>query len=64
MLQLAGSRVQVQPVGGTGFVCSEVCGIFQTRIEPMSPALAGGFFTTGPSEVPLDVSFELSSLLL
>ena len=33
-----------------GFSCPEACGILVPRpgIKPMSPALAGGFLTTGP----------------
>ena len=34
-----------------GLSCSEACGILapQPGIEPASPALQGGFLTTGPS---------------
>ena len=34
-----------------GLTCSTACGIFphvQSGIEPVPPALAGGFFTTEP----------------
>ena len=35
--------------------CPEACVIFldQGSIEPMSPALAGGFLTSGPPESPV-----------
>ena len=35
-------------VAAHGLSCSAVCGMFP-RIEPVSPALASGFLTTGPS---------------
>ena len=37
-------------VGACGLSCPVACGILvpQPRIEPRSPALEGGFFTTGP----------------
>ena len=31
-----------------GLGCPVACGIFLDQIEPMSPASAGGLFTTGP----------------
>ena len=43
-MQLPGSRVVVHGPG-----CSEACGgLSDPRIQPMSSALAGGFFTTEP----------------
>ena len=40
--------------------CSVACGILtpQLGIEPVSPALEGGFLTTGPPGESLDPSFE------
>ena len=38
-----GSAVEVQ-----GLCCPTTCGLFWTRIKLMSPALTGGFSTTGP----------------
>ena len=32
-----------------GLSCSAACGIFPARLEPVSPALAGGFLITAPS---------------
>ena len=43
-----GSRTAGSVVVSYGLHCSEAGGIFPDRIEPMSPALAGGFFTTKP----------------
>ena len=44
-----------------GLRCSEACGIFpEPGIEPVSPALAGGFFTTGPPGKPLQLVFTVS----
>ena len=45
-----------------GFSCSVACGSSWTGIEPVSPALAGGFLTTGPPGSP--VSFLLFWLAL
>ena len=47
--ELAGSAVVVN-----GFSCSQACGIFvpQTSIKSASPALEGGFLTTGPQGSP------------
>ena len=41
-------------VAAHGLSCPVACGILVPRpgIEPVSPALEGGFFTTGPREVP------------
>ena len=59
-LQLMGSVVtahRLQSTGsvvvGPGLSCSKACGIFRSEIEPVSPALAGGFFTTEPPGKPL-----------
>ena len=41
LLQSTGSRAQ-------GFSCPEACGIFWTRDQTVSPALAGRFLTIGP----------------
>ena len=48
-LQSTGSTVTVH-----GLSCSSTCGIHLpgSRIEPVSPALAGGFFTTEPLGKP------------
>ena len=35
-----------------GLSCSMACGIFLDQMEPMSPALAGGLFTTEPPREP------------
>ena len=43
-----GSRTAGSVVVSYGLHCSEAGGIFPDRIEPMSPALDGGFFTTKP----------------
>ena len=40
-----------------GLNCSAVCGIHGPEIEPMSPILAGGFFTTEPPGQPLSYHF-------
>ena len=40
-----------------GLSCSVACGTFQTRVKPMSPALADGFFTTEPTEKPCILNF-------
>ena len=44
-----------------GLSCSAACGILvpQPVIEPMSPAMEGGFFTTGPPGKSLCISFLL-----
>ena len=56
-LQRSGFLVVIWTLEGEGSVfmlcmlnCSEACGILvpQPEIEPMSPALQGEFFTTGP----------------
>jgi len=55
---LASCRAQAQYLQHMGtivvvcsFSCSTACGILipRPRIEPMSPAMEGGFLTTGPT---------------
>ena len=46
-------------VQAQGLSCSTACGIFlDQRIEPMSPALAGGLFTTEPPGKPYLSTFR------
>ena len=47
---------------GFWFFGPEACGILAPRpgIEPVSPALEGGFLTTGPSEKSLEIHFSLA----
>ena len=53
-LRQTGSLVAV-----LGLSCPAACGILVPRqgIEPMSPALEGGFLTTGPPGKPPDMNF-------
>ena len=44
--RLRGAQASV--VVWRGLSCSVACGIFLEGVEPVSPALAGGFLTTGP----------------
>ena len=53
------SLVAVPRLVGPRLTCSEVCGI-----EPVSPALAGGFSTTGPSGKSLSKIFKLLQMNL
>ena len=48
-------------VATCGLSCSKACGIFldQLRMELISPALLGGFLTTGPPGKPLILLFFL-----
>ena len=50
LLQLVGSRARASIVVAHRFSCPVSCGILVPNpgIEPMSPALAGGFLTTEP----------------
>ena len=52
LLRRAGSFVLAQGLSscGRGLCCSAACGILVPRpgLEPVSPALQGGFVTTGP----------------
>ena len=47
-VQLTGSRAGAQQLWRTGLAVPRRVGSSQNRIEPMSPALAGGFLTTVP----------------
>ena len=46
-LQLEGSRARPSGVVGHGLRCAVACVITHAGIEPVSPALAGGFLITG-----------------
>ena len=63
LLQSAGSR----GVGfkSCGLSCPTICGILVPRsgMEPMSPALAGGFLTTGPPGKSSQVLFKVADLI-
>ena len=52
-LQLPGSRAQVPQLRSTGLVASGMSDLPGSRIKLVSPALVGGFFTTGPLGKPL-----------
>ena len=62
---LCGARASVPAVlehgpssCGTWLSCSEVCGYLPgSGIESVSPALAGGFFTTEPPGKSINVDF-------
>ena len=51
-LQLLGSRAQTQQLWCMGLVVPRHVGSSQTRVEPVSPAMAGRFFTTELSGKP------------
>ena len=51
-LRLLGSRAQTQQLGCMGLVVPRHVGSSQTRVEPVSPGMAGRFFTTEPSGKP------------
>ena len=51
-LCLAGSRLQAQQLWHTGLVAPQHVGSSQTRLEPVSRALAGRFLTTAPRLSP------------
>ena len=53
LLWSAGSRLPRFSSAAHGLSCSGLLGSSQTRDQPMSPALAGGFFTTEPHGTPL-----------
>ena len=59
LLFAAASLVAVPGLVGPGLSCSEVC-----EIEPVSPALAGGFSTTGPPGKSLSKIFKLLQMNL
>ena len=50
VLQSIGSRAWAQQLWHTGLVA--LWGLPRPRIEPVSPALVGGFLTTGPPGKP------------
>ena len=57
-LWLAGSRAQAQQLWHTGLVAPRHVGSSRTNtLEPMFPALAGGFLTTAPPGKSLSVMF-------
>ena len=49
-------------VAAHGLICPAACGILVPRpgIEPASPALEGGFLTTGPPGKSLNYKFKMS----
>ena len=48
--------------GGIWLSCSEACGYLPgSGIESVSPALAGGFFTTEPPGKSINVDFKIPS---
>ena len=52
-------------VVGHGLSCSEVCAMFPDQgLNTMSPALAGGFFTTRPPGKPEDKYYYYTHLKL
>ena len=58
-------RLQSTIVAAHGLSCSATCGIFRNRIEPVSPALADGFFIPEPPGKPCyRASLGESSVLL
>ena len=59
LLFAVASLVAVPGLVGPGLSCSEVCGI-----EPVSPALAGGFSTAGPLGKSLSKIFKLLQMNL
>ena len=54
---LAAPRAQVQYLWHTGLVALRHVGSSQTRLEPVCPALAGGFLTTAPPGKSATYSF-------
>ena len=56
---LSSCAVWPQVIVARGLSCATACGILvpQPGIEPMSPALAGGFLTTGPPGKSQDFYF-------
>ena len=74
LLQLVGSRARASIVVAHRFSCPVSCGILVPNpgIEPMSPALAGGFLTTEPPgkswsshcHIALNVRYSHMRLLL
>ena len=62
-LQIWGSRTQLSSCGTQAQVLCSTWDLFGQRIEHVSPALAGGFFTTEPSGKPL-TSFFMKSISL
>ena len=42
--------------------CSDTCVIFTNWIKPVSPALAGGFFTIEPPGKPSEISFYIAHI--
>ena len=70
-LPLVGSRPQAQQLWLMGLVALWHVGSFQNRDQTMSPALAGGFFTTEPPEkfplwvlIPLCASSTITQRIL
>ena len=61
-LQSTGSRERAQWLRCTGLVAPSMLDLPGPGIKPMSPALAGGFFTTGPPGKSQKVSFEKGTL--
>ena len=53
-----GPRAQAQQLWRTGLVALRVWDLPRPGLEPVSPALAGGFLTTGPPGKPLKYFFE------
>ena len=51
-LWFMGSRAQAQQLWRTGFVAPRHAGLPGPGLEPVSPALAGGFLTTLPPGKP------------
>ena len=62
-LQLLGSGAQTEQLRHTGLVASRHVGSFQTRLESVSPSLAGGFFTTESLGKPLLSNFKKNTFL-
>ena len=54
-----GSSAQAQQLWCPGFVALQHRGLPGAGIEPVSPALAGGFLTTGPPEESGLGSFDM-----
>ena len=59
LLFAVASLITVPGLVGPGLSCSKVCGI-----EPVSPALAGGFSTSGPPGKSLSKIFKLLQMNL
>ena len=57
-LQHVGSRAQAQWWRGAGLAAPQRVESSRPGIEPSSPAVAGGFLTTGPSGRPSNLCFQ------